>query len=170
VSLLGIIGYVWFRFEQFSYGFSAVVALVHDVFLTLAAIGVSAYVSPYMQFLLIDEFKINLPVVAALLTLVGYSLNDTIVTFDRIREIRGKSSTLTPEMINLAINQTMSRTILTFLTTFIVVVILYFFGGESIHGFAFCMVIGSVVGVYSSVFIAAPLLLWLKPKAEGASK
>ena len=113
---------------------------------------------------MIDEFKLNLPIVAAILTLVGYSINDTIVTFDRIREVRGKSPNLTNEMINLSINQTMSRTILTFLTVFIVVMILYIWGGESIHGFAFCMVIGSIAGVYSSIFIAAPLLLWFKPK------
>jgi SecD/SecF fusion protein len=170
VSLLGIVAYVWFRFEQISFGFAAVAALVHDVLITLAALGTSAYLAPYFGFLMVDEFKISLPVVAAILTLVGYSLNDTIVTFDRIREVRGKSPNLTPEMINLSVNQTMSRTILTFLTVFIVVVILYFFGGESIHGFAFCMMIGSVAGVYSSIFIAAPLLLLLKPKPQATGK
>lgn len=166
LSIVGIIAYVWFRFERLSFGFAAVVALIHDVLITLAAIGISAYIAPYFGFLMIDEFKLNLPVVAAILTLVGYSINDTIVTFDRIREVRGKSPNLTNEMINLSINQTMSRTILTFLTVFIVVLILYIWGGESIHGFAFCMVVGSIAGVYSSIFIAAPLLLWFKPKVE----
>ncbi len=170
LSMVGIVGYVWFRFEQLSFGFAAVVALIHDVLITLAAIGISAYLAPYFGFLLIDEFKLNLPVVASILTLVGYSINDTIVTFDRIREVRGKSPNLTPEMINLSVNQTMSRTILTFLTVFIVVVILYIWGGESIHGFAFCMVIGSVAGVYSSIFIASPLLLLLKPKVVVPTK
>lgn len=170
LSFVGIIAYVWFRFEKLSFGFAAVVALIHDVLITLAGIGISAYLAPYFGFLLIDEFKLNLPVVASILTLVGYSINDTIVTFDRIREVRGKSPNLTPEMINTSVNQTMSRTILTFLTVFIVVLILYIWGGESIHGFAFCMVIGSIAGVYSSIFIASPLLLLLKPKASVANK
>ena len=93
--------------------------------------------------------------------MIGYSLNDTIVVFDRIREVRGKRTEITAEMIDTSISQTLSRTILTSLTTFIVVFILYWFGGDAIHGFAFALVIGVIVGTYSSIFVASPALLWL---------
>jgi SecD/SecF fusion protein len=165
-SLIGIIGYVWFRFHKLSYGVAAVVALVHDVLVTVGLIAVSAWLAPFLGFLQVEEFKISLTVVAAILTLIGYSLNDTIVTFDRIREVKGKSPELTPEMINRSINETLSRTFLTAGTTLIVVVILYFMGGSGIHGFAFSMLVGVIAGTYSSVFIAAPLLLWMRSKQE----
>ncbi|MFT5525766.1 MAG: SecD/SecF fusion protein, partial [Pirellulaceae bacterium] len=160
-SLLGIIGYIWVRFQKVVFGLAAVVALVHDVLITLGAIAVSAYLAPYFGFALIEEFKISLPIVAAFLTIIGYSLNDTIVVFDRIREVRGRSPELTSEMVNASINQTLSRTILTSLTTLLVVVILYAGGGSGIHGFAFALVVGVAVGTYSSVFVAAPILLWM---------
>ena len=115
----------------------------------------------FIIFLLIDPFKISLTVVAAILTIIGYSLNDTIVVFDRIRETKGKSPRLTGEMINTSINQTLSRTLLTSLTTLLVVGLLYCFGGAGIHAFAFALVIGVIAGTYSSVFIASPILLWL---------
>ncbi len=165
VSLLGIIGYIWIRFQKISYGLAAVVALVHDVLVTLGVLALSAYAvdyaGPLAAALQIDAFQISLPIVAAFLTIIGYSLNDTIVIFDRIREIRGKSPTLTADMINASVNQTLSRTLLTSLTTLIVVVILYFFGGDGIHAFAFALVIGVIAGTYSTVFIASPMLLWL---------
>lgn len=160
-SLLFIIGYIWFRFQRVAFGFAAVVALIHDVLITVGAIAISYWLAGALGFLLIDPFKISLTVVAALLTIVGYSLNDTIVVFDRIREVRGKSPRLTSDMINTSINQTLSRTLLTSLTTLIVVVLLYFFGGAGIHAFAFSLVVGVVVGTYSSVFVASPILLWL---------
>src|SRR5205823_4862655 len=103
--------------------------------------------------------KIDLPTVAALLTLVGYSVNDTIVVFDRIREVRGKNPLLTPAMINDSVNQTLSRTLLTSFITWLVVFVLYVWGGEGVHLFAFVMVVGVVVGTYSSIYIASPLLL-----------
>ncbi|MEM8864383.1 MAG: protein translocase subunit SecD, partial [Planctomycetota bacterium] len=163
LSLLGIVAYVWFRFQNVAFGLAAVVALVHDVLITLGAIAVSAYVvkalPPLAEALQIDAFQISLPILAAFLTIIGYSLNDTIVVFDRIREVRGKSPNLTGDMINTSINQTLSRTLLTSLTTLIVVGILYFFGGPGIHGFAFALVIGVIVGTYSSIFIASPALL-----------
>ena len=112
------------------------------------------------------DFKINLPMIAAFLTIVGYSLNDTIVIFDRIREVRGKDPALTSEMINRSLNQTLARTLLTSATTFIVVAILYVFGGEGIHGFAFCLLVGVIVGTYSSIYVASPVLLWLMNRAE----
>ena len=95
------------------------------------------------------------------MTIIGYSLNDTIVTFDRLREIKGKSPRLTPQMVNDSVNQCLSRTILTALTVFLVVVILYLFGGEGIHSFAYAFLVGVIAGTYSTVYIAAPVLLWL---------
>lgn len=160
-SLLCIVGYIWFRFQRVVFGVAAVVALLHDVVVTLGAIAVSFWLADSLGFLLIDQFKISLTVVAALLTLVGYSLNDTIVVFDRIRETKGKAPNLTREMINSSINDTLSRTVLTSLTTLIVVVLLYAIGGAGIHAFAFVLVVGVIVGTYSSIFIASPVLLFL---------
>jgi SecD/SecF fusion protein len=139
---------------------------VHDVIITLGAIAVSYWLAGALGFLLIDPFKISLTVVAALLTIIGYSLNDTIVVFDRIRETKGKAPRLTQEMINSSINQTLSRTLLTSITTLIVVVLLYALGGEGIHAFAFALVVGVVVGTYSSVFVASPVLLYLVNRRE----
>ena len=166
VSLLGIVGYIWIRFQRVIFGLAAVVALVHDVLITLGAIAVSAYLADYLGFLKIEEFKISLPIVAAFLTIIGYSLNDTIVVFDRIREVRGKNPNLDEGMINTSINQTLSRTLLTSVTTFIVVGILYWMGGQGIHGFAFALVIGVIVGTYSSIFVASPVLLWMTGKSN----
>ncbi|KAA5543172.1 protein translocase subunit SecD [Roseiconus nitratireducens] len=165
-SLLVIIGYIWFRFQRVIYGFAAVAALIHDVLITLGAIAISYYVADALGFLLIDPFKISLTVVAALLTIIGYSLNDTIVVFDRIRETKGKAPRLTSEMINSSINQTLSRTLLTSLTTLIVVLLLYAFGGEGIHAFAFALVVGVLVGTYSSIFVASPILYYLVARGD----
>ena len=160
-SLIGIVGYIWIRFQRVTYGLAAVIALLHDVTITIGAVALSYWLANVLGFLMVDEFKISLPVVAALLTIVGYSLNDTIVVFDRIREVKGKSPELTEEMVNTSINQTLSRTILTSSTTLIVVLILYIFGGQGIHGFAFSLLVGVIVGTYSSIFVASPALLWM---------
>jgi SecD/SecF fusion protein len=109
--------------------------------------------------LLIDNFKINATVIAALLTLIGYAINDTIVVFDRIREVRGRLGELTPQLINDAINQCMARTLLTGTCVISVLLSMYFFGGSSIRGFNYCMLIGIIAGTYSSIAIATPLLL-----------
>ena len=145
-SWLIIIAFLWFRFKSFSYGLAAVIALVHDVLITLGAVAISPY-------------KIDLPMVAAFLTLIGFSVNDTIVIFDRIREIKGKTPHLTPRIVNAAINQTLSRTILTSLTAWLVVVIMYIFGGEGLAGFSYALVVGFLSGTYSTVFIATPILV-----------
>ena len=166
ISLLGIVAYIWFRFQKVIWGIAAVVALAHDTLVMLGGIAVSYWLVDYLGFLQIEEFKISLPVVAAFLTLIGYSVNDTIVIFDRIREIRGKSPDITAKIINDSVNQTLSRTIITAGITLMVVVVLYFFGGPGIHAFAFSLVIGVISGSYSTVFIAAPLLLWLLGKRE----
>ena len=172
-SMVIIVIYVWIRFQNVIFGLAAVLALLHDVLITVAFLAMSYYLSPYLGFLLVDPFKISLSVLAALLTIIGFSINDTIVVFDRIREVRGKSTDLTEQVINLSVNQTLSRTLLTSGTVFIASIILYFVGGPGIHGFAFSMVIGVIAGTYSSIYIAAPVLLWLrKPptKPVGANR
>jgi SecD/SecF fusion protein len=121
---------------------------------------------PIGSILMFDDFKINLALIASFLTIVGYSLNDTIVIFDRLREIKGKNPKITYDMINLSVNQTLSRTLLTALSTFLVVFILYVFGGDGIHGFAYAMLIGVITGCYSTVYIANPVLLWLIQRDE----
>ncbi|NQT46584.1 MAG: protein translocase subunit SecD [Candidatus Omnitrophica bacterium] len=145
-SMIGICIYVSFRFE-FRFAIAAIIALLHDVLIAVGAIAITGR-------------EISLPVIAALLTVVGYSINDTIVIFDRIREDRKlmrKDSYET--IINTSINQTLSRTVLTSLTTLIVVATLYFLGGEVINDFAFVLLVGVVVGTYSSVYIASPILI-----------
>ena len=170
-SWLAILVYLWFRFGNWTFGLAAVFCLVHDLCFTLGAIALCHYLfdNPFGQLLQLHDFKIDLIAVAALLTLVGYSVNDTIVVFDRIREVRGKNPLLTPQMINDSVNQTLSRTVLASLTVFLVVIVLYVFGGEGVHLFAFVMVIGVIVGTYSSIYIASPLLLIFgegKPKID----
>ena len=119
--------------------------------------------------LLLEPFKIDLPMIAAFLTLIGFSVNDTIVIFDRIRELKVKTPHLTSQMINDAVNQTLSRTILTSLTAWLVVIILYLFGGEGLHGFAFALVVGFLSGTYSTVYIATPILIdFVASKTEPA--
>ncbi|HBG27291.1 MAG: hypothetical protein A2Y10_09055 [Planctomycetes bacterium GWF2_41_51] len=170
LSLIAMIAYLWVRFGNLRYGLGAVIALGHDVCIALGIIAISAYIANTSlgQALLIGDFKIDLSVVAALLTLVGYSVNDTIVVFDRIRENRGKLSSLTPEIINNSINQTLSRTILTSFTTFLVVIIMYIWGGSGFRAFNYIMTIGIVIGTYSSIAIAAPMLLFGRKKVKNA--
>ena len=167
-SLILILAYIWFRFSQVMFGVAGVVAVVHDVLVTLGALALSTWLAtiPGLEFLQIEPFKISLPIIAAFLTIIGYSLNDTIVIFDRIREMRGKSPVISVELANSAINQTLSRTILTSLTVFIVVLILYIFGGEGIHGFAFALVVGVIAGSYSTIYIATPIVLWMNRADE----
>jgi SecD/SecF fusion protein len=161
-----ILVYLWIRFQRVSYGLGAVVSLVHDVAIAVGGIAASYYLAPFFGFLMVDQFKINITVTIAFLTLAGYSLNDTIVIFDRIREVRGKAPRVTEEMVNLSINQTLSRTLITSMISFVVIGILYVLGGPTIHGFAFAMLIGVVTGTYSSIYIASPFLLWISQPAE----
>jgi len=131
------------------------------VCITIGAVTVCTYIAatPIGKALLIGDFKINLEMIAAFLTIIGYSLNDTIVVFDRIRENRGKSTRLNPKLISNSINQTLSRTLLTSFTTFMVVLVMYIWGGVGLRGFTFAMLIGILIGTYSSIAIAAPALL-----------
>ena len=156
VTLIGVLLYIWFRFEwQFAVG--AVAALVHDVILTIG-------------FFAIVQLEFNLSSIAAILTIVGYSLNDTVVVYDRVREtLRKFKQTAIADLIDLAVNQTLSRTLLTSLTTLIALGSLFFFGGAVIRSFTAAMIWGVFVGTYSSIFIAAPLLIYFKLRPAAAS-
>ena len=153
VAVFAMLIYIWLRFEwQFSLG--AVIALLHDVILT---IGVFC----------LTQLEFNLPIIAAILTIVGYSMNDTVVVYDRVREnLRKFRSKEITSLLNLSINETLSRTIVTSVTTLLALVSLYIFGGEVIKGFTFAMIWGVLVGTYSSIFVAAPLLTYLDVKRE----
>jgi len=150
-----IVLYVAVRFHAFRFGVAAVVALAHDVLITVGLIALADWLGVF------GDVKINLAMLAAFLTILGYSLNDTIVVFDRIRENMASlgRKAVNADLINLSINQTLSRTLLTSLTTLMVVVVLYIFGGSVLQGLALTLIIGVVVGTYSSVFIASPVLL-----------
>src|SRR5207245_982580 len=137
-----------FRFGNWTFGAAAVICLIHDLCFTLGAIALCHYIhdTSVGRLLGLQDFKIDFVAVAALLTLVGYSVNDTIVVFDRIREVRGKNPLLTAQMINDSVNQTLSRTLLTAFSVWLVVIVLYVWGGEGIHLFALVRVFGWVVG------------------------
>ncbi len=161
LSLAGILFYIWVRFGSLRYSVAAIAALCHDVIIVVGFLALSGAISGHAwasNGLLIEEFQIDTGIVAALLTVIGYSLNDTIVILDRIRENRGKRPVPSQECVNRSINQTFSRTFLTSITTLIAVLIIYIFGGEGLRGFAFALVIGVIVGTYSSVAIASPLV------------
>lgn len=165
-SLLVIIAYIRVRFSNFIYGLVAALGLLHDVIVTLGCIALSVWVASSLSFMQVEEFKIGLPTVAAFLTIIGYSLNDTIIIFDRIRENKGKSPYLSKRMINLSVNQTLSRTVLTAGTTLISALVLYFWGGQGIHTFAFTMSAGVILGTYSTFALCAPLLWEISGKEE----
>lgn len=145
-ALALILIYISIRFE-FKYAVGAIAALAHDVFITLG-------------FFSLLDFEVSLAVIAAFLTIVGYSLNDTIVIFDRIREnVKGLKNATLSSVINESINQSMSRTVITSLTTLFVVTVLFLVGGEVIHTFAFAMIVGVIIGTYSSIFVASPVVI-----------
>jgi preprotein translocase subunit SecF len=155
-SLAGMLVYLWFRFEMI-YGVAAVVAVFHDTLITVGAFSLT-------------NKDITLTVIAAILTLVGYSMNDTIVVFDRIREnVKMMRRESLAEIVNRSINQTLSRTILTSGLTFLTVLSLYLFGGEVLNGFSFALVIGIIIGTYSSIAVAAPMLVAYQDWRTGRS-
>ena len=148
LAIIGILVYVSFRFE-WRFAVASVMALVHDVTIAMGAV-------------VLFNIEVNLDTLAALLTILGYSLNDTIIVFDRIREgIRTIKNPDLGDIINESVTRTLSRTTLTSLTTFFVVFTLWMFGGEIIHGFGFTLLVGIIVGTYSSIFVASPILMWL---------
>ena len=153
VAVFAMLVYIWFRFEwQFSLG--VVIALIHDVLLTLGIFSLL-------------QLEFNLSIIAAILTIVGYSMNDTVVVYDRVREnLRKYRKKEIIDLLNISINETLSRTIMTSVTTLLALLSLYIFGGSVIKGFTFAMIWGVLVGTYSSIFIAAPLLNYLKVKRD----
>jgi preprotein translocase subunit SecF len=156
-SMLGMLVYLWFRF-QLIYGVAAVVACFHDTLITVGAFALTGR-------------EISLTVIAAILTLVGYSMNDTIVVFDRIREnlCLSRREPL-PDLVNRSINQTLSRTVLTSGLTFLTVLSLFIFGGEVLNGFSFALVVGIIIGTYSSIAVAAPMLVAWQESRTGKGK
>ena len=157
LSLAAMLFYIWIRFEwQFSLG--AIIALIHDVIIT---VGIFSFLS----------YEINLSIVAAVLTIVGYSMNDTVVIFDRIRENLRKYSKMTiTEISDISTNQTLSRTLITSVTTLLALFSIYIFGGAILKGFSFAMIIGVIVGTYSSIFVAAPVLNYTNVSRKTVSK
>lgn len=154
LSLFGIIVYVAFRFSNPVWGAAGVIALLHDVFIAAGALSIT-------------NREIDLVIVAALLTIAGYSINDTIVIFDRMREnLRLFPKMQLGQLVNTSVNETLSRTLLTNLTVLSVVAVLFFFGGEVINNFAFCMLIGSICGTYSTIAIATPLVYQWENKGQ----
>lgn len=150
-AIIGIVIYISWRFE-FQYAIAAIIALIHDVLVTMGAFSIA-------------DKEFTLVIVAAFLTIIGYSLNDTIVIFDRIREnLRRRGKTPLIELINYSINQTLSRTLLTSGTTLLVVLALFFFGGAIIHDFSFALLVGVLIGTYSSIFIASVFLIYWETK------
>jgi len=157
LSLVAMLFYIWIRFEwQFSLG--AIVALIHDVIITL---GIFSFLS----------YEINLSIVAAVLTIVGYSMNDTVVIFDRIREnLRKHTKIFISEITDTSINETLSRTLITSFTTLLALLSIFFFGGEILKGFSFAMILGVIIGTYSSIFVAAPILRYTNVSSKTVLK
>ena len=175
LSLMLILIYVWVRFGSVRYSLAAIACLVHDCLTCIGLIAVAEiiYYMPAAKgvigLLEIQPFKIDLNMIAALLTIIGYSLNDTIIVMDRIREMRGRLPYATDKIINRSINMTISRTVITSGTTMLAVLILYIFGGDGVRGFAYAMLIGVGVGTYSSIAVAAPLV-WQRHHVEEDEK
>jgi SecD/SecF fusion protein len=165
--------YIWFRFGELKFGIAAIVALAHDVLMTMGAIALADALSGTVigNALGFRDIKINVEMIAAFLTIIGYSLNDTIVVFSRIREnIAGARKRIAVNVIDNSINQCLGRTVLTSLTTLVVVLTLYLVGGSVIHGFSYALIVGVVVGTYSSIFIASPILVDWEPIVAGIRK
>ena len=153
IAIFLILSYISLRFDKF-YAVGSISALVHDIAITLGIFSLLNY-------------EINLNIIAAFLTILGYSLNDTIVVFDRIRENINENVKGTMEQVaNISLNQTLSRTVITSLTTLLVLLTLYLFGGDILEKFAFALLVGVMVGTYSSIFIASPFMLYLKSKIK----
>ena len=163
-SLLVIFMYILIRFRRWQFSLGAVAAVFHDVLIVLSVFSVMYGLLPF-------SLEIDQAFIAAILTIIGYSLNDTVVVFDRVREyINNNKKKEVHEIINGALNSTLSRTINTSLTTFVVLLIIFIFGGEVIRGFMFALMVGVVIGTYSSLFVASPIMLDTIRKKEGNTK
>ncbi|MBQ5576406.1 MAG: protein translocase subunit SecF [Bacteroidales bacterium] len=165
ISLIVMFVYILIRFKNWQYGLGATAALIHD---TIIVLGVFSLFSTLMPF----SMEIDQSFIAAILTIVGYSINDTVVVFDRVREFIGlRPSNPLKQNMNEAINSTLSRTVNTSLTTFFVLLVIFIFGGEVIRGFVFALMLGTIVGTYSSVFVASPIAYdFLKNNKEAAAE
>ncbi|MBC7651089.1 MAG: protein translocase subunit SecF, partial [Deinococcales bacterium] len=164
-AILAICLYIFIRFRDWRYSLGTIFSLLHDVFVTLIVFSFARKIVPF-------PLEIDQHFIAAILTVIGFSMNDTVIVYDRIREdsrlMKGESNAI---IINKAINQTLSRTVMTSLTVFLTVLILFIFGGEVTRGFAFAMLIGVITGTYSSIFVAAPILVdFAKNKPLGSSE
>ena len=159
-SLIIIFLYIFFRFRKWQYGLGALIAMVHDVIVVLSVFSIFWGILPFTM-------EIDQAFIAAILTVIGYSINDTVVVFDRIREYMGLygSKKGDEELMNSALNSTLSRTINTSLSTFVVLLTIFLFGGDNIKGFVFALMVGVVVGTYSSIFIATPSVLDFSKRA-----
>ena len=149
-SLIAMFIYIWFRFSGWQFGLGALIALFHDVISTLG-------------FFSISQIEFNLASIAAILTIAGYSINDTVVVFDRIRENLFKYTKISfSDIANLSINETLARTIITSITTLLALSSIYILGGEILRGFSFAMILGVIIGTYSSIFVASPILKFFR--------
>jgi SecD/SecF fusion protein len=168
-SIIAIMVWIWLRFGDPKYGTATVAAMIHDTIMVVGAIGLSHWLAMtgFGQALGLEAFRLNMTLVAAILTVMGYSMVDTIVVFDRIRENRGKYGSVTRQLINDSVNQTLSRTLLTAGTTLMTLFVMFVWGGPAIHGFTFILLIGILIGTYSSIAIAAPILLIGEKQAAG---
>jgi len=163
LALLGIFVYVLFRFEKWQYSMAAVIALFHDALLVIASYPIARAFGL--------NYEMDQIFVAAVLAIIGFSMNDTVVIYDRIREYLRNNPKLTfAQVVNPALNSTFSRTMITFTTVFLVVLVLYIFGGETLRSFSFAMIVGIIFGTYSSLFIATPIILDTYGKQEEAAR
>jgi SecD/SecF fusion protein len=163
-AIIGIFIFVWIRYPNWAFAAGAIAALIHDLFFTLGILSICKGILPF-------HMEINQTVIAAILTILGYSTNDTMVIFDRIREyLKLKPTVALEENVNSAVNKTLARTLMTSSTLLLVTLVLFFLGGESLKSFSFTMVIGLLVGTYSSIFVASPIAVdimnWSKKKAD----
>jgi SecD/SecF fusion protein len=165
VSIIAIFIYIFIRFKNFGFSVGAIIALIHDVLMVFAIFALLDGIVPF-------ALEIDQNFIGAILTIIGYSINDTVVIFDRIREnfTEYRSETDKGKLINIAINQTLSRTIMTSVTVFVVVLVLLLFGGVALKGFSLALLIGVVMGSYSTIFIASPIVLDLFKKDKSILK
>ena len=162
LSLFAVVMYIRIRFAEYSYGLAALAAVLHDVLIVLGLIALGMWLG-------VIQVEINLPLIAAFLTIIGYSLNDTIVVFDRVRENLPRMKGSLREIVNASINQTLSRTVITSGTTLVTILVLFALNygqGSILEGFTFAMAAGVIVGTYSSLFIASPVFIWLEERAQ----
>lgn len=169
VSLVCVFGLLWIRYRWVQYGLVALLVLLHDGLLVLGTIAFSQWLAPYLGFLRIEEFRLALPVMAAVLAILGISLSNLIGLFERVRELRSKAAHLVPEKVNVGLGSTLQRTLISALAMLLVAIVLYALGGPGLHAVAFALLVGTLVSTYSARYVTGPLLFWLsRPPAATA--